>query len=82
MMDSIYLTYPYQPLGKIKKRTIACRQHAGLTSIRDVSVMLKLCHFVASPRIQDFLEAFFVFSNMKNLMRYLVVSKKNNPLFV
>ena len=48
MMDSIYLTYPYQPLVKIKKNC-------------DAIVFLKLCHHIASRRIQDFLEVFFMF---------------------
>ena len=65
---------------KKKKETAARRPHAGRTSIRDVIVMLKLCHHVASQRIQDFLEVCFVF--FQNEMRYLVVSKKNNALFV
>ena len=55
----VYLTYPYQPVGKIKKQTAARRQHAGRTSIRDFIVMLKLRQHVASQRIQDFLEDFF-----------------------
>ena len=38
------LIYPYQPVGKIKKRTAARLPHAGRTSIRDVNVTLKLCH--------------------------------------
>ena len=65
MLDSYNFRYPYQPVEKIKKRTAARRPHAGRTSIRDVIVMLKLRHHVASRRIQDFLEAFFIFSNIK-----------------
>ena len=42
-------------------------------------VMLK-CHHVASQPIQDFLEVFFMFYLYK--IKYLVVSKKNNPLIV
>ena len=56
MADSIYLTYPYQPVGKIKNE----QPRVGRTSIRDVIVMLTLRHHVASKRIQDFLEAFFM----------------------
>ena len=32
MMDSIYLTYPYQPVGKIKKRTAPRPSHASRIS--------------------------------------------------
>ena len=39
--------------------------------------MLKWRHHVTSQGIQDFLEVFFQYK-----MRYLVVSKKKNPLFV
>ena len=39
----------------------------------------KYC-FQVVQRIQDFLEVFFMFFQDK--MRYLMVSKKNNPLFV
>ena len=46
--------------------------HVGCTSSRDV-VMLKW-----RQRIEDFLEAFFMFIEYK--MRYLVVSKKKNQL--
>ena len=54
MKDSIYLTYPYKPVGKIK--TNSRRQpHTGHTSILDVIVVLKLCHHGA------FLEVFFMF---------------------
>ena len=70
MMDSIYLTYPYQTLGKIKNE----QQHAGRTSICDIIVVLILRHHVASGLIQNFLEVFFMFFQYE--MRYLVVSKK------
>ena len=63
-----------------KKRTAARRPHAGRTSIRYVIVMLKLRHHVASQRIQDFLEVFGMVFQYQ--MRYLVVSKKKNPLIV
>ena len=43
-----------------------------------VIVMLKLRHHVTSQHIQDFLDVFFIFFQYK--MRYLVVSKKKNPL--
>ena len=62
---------------KDKKRTAARRPHAGRTSIRDVIVMLKLRHHVAYQRIQHFLEVFCMVFQYQ--MRYLVVSKKNNP---
>ena len=48
-----------QPVEKIKTRTAARRPHAGRTSIRDVIIMLKLRHHVASQHIQDFLEVCF-----------------------
>ena len=80
MMDSIYLTYPYQPVGKKKKQTAACRPPAGHMSIRDVIVMLKWRHHIASLCIWIFWKSFFMFHQYK--MRNLVVSKKKNPLFV
>ena len=46
----------------------------------DVIVMLKWRHHVAPQRIQDFLRAFYMFFQYR--MRYLVVSRKKNPLFV
>ena len=54
---NFYLTHPYQPLGKIKNE----QPHASRTSIGDVIVMLKWRHHVASKRIQDLLEVFFMF---------------------
>ena len=72
-------SYPYQPKGKIKN-TAARWTQAGRTSICDVIVMLKWRHHVASQRIQDFLETFFMLFQYK--MMYLVMSKKKNPLFV
>ena len=71
-----YLTHPYQPKGKIKNE----QPHAGHTSIRDVIVMFKWRHLVASQPIQDFLEVFFKFLQYK--WGILVVSKKKNPLFM
>ena len=77
MMDCYNLTCPYQPVGKIKHE----QSHACRTSISDVFVMFKKRRHVASQRIQGFLEAFStVFFSIK--MSYLVVSKKDNPLFV
>ena len=46
-------------------------------SLHDVIAMFKWRHYVASQRIQDFLEAFFMFVQYK--MRLLVVSKIKNP---
>ena len=66
-------------MGKIKN-TASRRPHAVRTLICDIIVLLKLRHHVASRRIQDFLEAFFMFFLYK--MWYLVVSKKKNPLLV
>ena len=63
-------------MGKINKEQL----HVGRTLIRGLIVMLKWRHHVASQRIQNFLEVFFMFFQYK--MRYLVVSKKKNPLFV
>ena len=66
--DRFYLSRIHVPVparGKDKKRTTARGQHAGYRSIRDVIAMLKWRHYiiyVASQRIQDFLEAFFMFS--------------------
>ena len=64
---------PKPACGKDEKRIAAGQPQAGRTSICDVIVS-------HSQRIQDFLEAFFMFSKYK--MLYLVVSKKENPLFV
>ena len=63
-MDSIYLTYmyPYQPYGKIKNEQAHAGGHTGRTSIRDVIVMLKRHHYVASRRIQEAFLRFFFFS--------------------
>ena len=57
MMDSIYLKYPYQPVGKTRNK----RPHAGRTSVHDLIAILKLRLHVASQCIQDFLEALFMF---------------------
>ena len=65
---------PVSACGKDKKRTDARGQHTGRTSIHDVIIILKVRHHVASQRIQDFPEVFFMFFQYK--MRYLVVSKK------
>ena len=67
---------PIPAHGKIKKE----QPHVRHMSIRDVIIVLKWHHLVASQRIQDFLEAFFMFFQYK--MRYLVVSQKKSPLFV
>ena len=49
-----------------KKKHIATRRpHFGRTSIRNVTVMLKLRHHVTSQPIQDFLESFFMFFFLK-----------------
>ena len=40
MIDSIYLTNPLQPVGKIK-RTVVRWQYAGRTRMRDVFKMFK-----------------------------------------
>ena len=53
--------------------------HVGRTSI-DVTIMLKWRHHVAPHQFQDFLEVFFMVFQCQ--MRYLVVSKKKNPLIV
>ena len=63
-----YLTYAYKHMGKINQRTVARRTYASCTSIRDAIIMLKCSYYVASKRIQDFLEglAYFMFSNKKS----------------
>ena len=66
--------------GKDKKQPHVSRMLAARRSVTYVIVMLKLRHHVASQRSQHFLEVFFMFLQYK--MRYLVVSKKKNQLFV
>ena len=80
--DGFYLSHiPIPARGKdIRKRTAILWPHAVCTSIHDTIAMLKLRHHAASQLIQDFLEDFFMFSKYK--MRYLVLSKKKNLLFV
>ena len=59
----IYLTYLYQPVGKIKKPE---QPHAGHTSMPDVSVMFKYRHPVASVGNSGFSGIIFhVFSKIK-----------------
>ena len=48
---------PVPARGKNKKNE---QPHVVCTSVRDVIVKLKLRHHVASQRIQDFLEVFFM----------------------
>ena len=81
MMDSFHLACLYKPVGTIKERTAARRSRTGRKSIRDIIVVLKLHHHVASQRIQDFLEVFFMLFLHVYEMRCLVVSQKKNPLF-
>ena len=71
---------PVPAIRTIKKRRAARWSHAGQTSIRDVIVMLKWRYHVASQHIQDYQEVFFMFFQSK--IRYLVVSEKNDLLFV
>ena len=52
VMNSIYLAYTYQPVGKIKTDQPP--------STRDVIALLKLRHHVASQRIQDFFKYFSI----------------------
>ena len=62
--DGFYLSHiPVPARGKDKKLTAARRSTSacGRTSIRDVIVMLKLCHHVPYRHIQDFPEDFFMF---------------------
>ena len=62
----IFLSHiPVTALGKDKKRIAACHPHAGGTSLRDVIVMLKWSHHVASQRIQNYLEDFSCLCNIK-----------------
>ena len=56
---------PITACGIDKNRTAACQPHAGCRSICEVIVMFKLRDNVASQRIQDFLEAFFIFFQYK-----------------
>ena len=79
--DGFHLSHIHVPAyRKDKKLTAARRPHAGCSSFCDIIVMLKWRHHVASQRIQDSLEAIFMFFQYK--IRYLVVSKKKNPLFM
>ena len=57
--------------GKDKKRTAARLLHVGRTSIRDVIVMVKCRHHVASPRIHAFHEAFCMCFQYKNIFSFL-----------
>ena len=59
-----------------KEQLYICRM-----SICDVIEMLEWHHHVASQRIQNFLEAFFMFFFFQYKMRYLVVSKTKNPIY-
>ena len=60
--DGFFLSHiPLPAHGKDEKRTAAHKQHAGHPSIRDVIVMIKLRHYFASQRNQDFLEFFITF---------------------
>ena len=82
MMDSYNISHiPLPAHWKDKKRTAARQSHAGRTSIRDAIVILKLRHHVAPQRIQDILGVFFMFF-FQYKMRYFVMSKIENPLFV
>ena len=72
--DGFYLSHmPIPTRGKDKKRTATRRPFVD--QWHDCNVIWS--HHVIS---QGFLAAFFMFSQYK--IRYLVVSKKNNPLFV
>ena len=83
--DGFYLSHIPVPAGgkDKKKRTAARRPHAGRRWIRDVIKMLKWHHHVASQRIRIFWEPFSYSTNIKcNGKWYLVIRRKNNPLFV
>ena len=58
----LFISQTVPARGKDKKPE---QPHVGCTSICDVIVVLKWRHHVASQRIQDFLEALFMFSNIK-----------------
>ena len=79
MMDSVYLAYPYQSLGKIKNKQL----HADSESIHDITVMLNevtISHVCCISTYSGFSGSLFhVFFRYE--MGYLVVSKKKNPLF-
>ena len=64
MRDSIFLTYPYQPMGKIKKRTAERRPQAGCMLICDVIVMLK---YVTMSRLSVFRVSGSLFSCFSNI---------------
>ena len=57
MMDSIYLTYQFQPVGKTKNE----QSHAGNTLFPDVIVVLKMTSPCRILAYSGFLEAFFMF---------------------
>ena len=81
MMDSIYLTCPYQPWEryKTKRRTSkARRKHVDRKLAQRRSVTSLLCQ---NDVIMLHLSEFRIFWKSYN-MRYIVVSKKKNPLFV
>ena len=61
MMDSIYLTYLYQPVGTIKKRAAARWPHIDPWRHCNVKIT-SLCKISA---YSGFLEAFILFSNIK-----------------
>ena len=69
-----YIAYPYQPVGKINEPPQVCCMLAAHRSV------FKWHHHVTFQRIQDFCEAFFYVFPLK--FRFLVLSKKKNPLFV
>ena len=68
-------------MGKIKIRTADLQPYTGCTSIRDVIVMLKWCHHVASIHLYQYSSVFRIFLKtfscfFQYKMRYLVMSKK------
>ena len=70
------LYFTYQTVGKLKNE----QPHVGRTLIRDVIVMLKSCHHVASQRILDLLEVFFHAFVIQNDI--FSDEQENNPSFV
>ena len=63
MKDTLNLIHPYQPFWKIKNT----QTHAGSTSIRDVIVMLKWRHHVASQVFRVIWMSFLHFSNIRGI---------------
>ena len=73
----LYFTCQNQLVGKIKKNE---QLHVGSTLIRDVVVMLNDVNMSHFSVFRIFWKSFFMFFPI--YMRFLVVSKTKNPLFL